>query len=66
MLKLFAGQSLVANLVNGVIQTQVDKVTQAAIAQFSELGVPTSVADFKGRAVDEVKKRLPGIPGFPH
>jgi solute:Na+ symporter, SSS family len=66
VLKLYAGQSLVARLVNGVIQTQVDKVTQAALAQFSELGVPTSIADFKGRAIDEVKRRLPGIPGFPH
>src|SRR5665213_1930149 len=66
VLKLYAGQSLVARLVNGVIQTQVDKVTQAAMAQFNELGVPTSIADFKGRAIDEVKKRLPGIPGFPH
>jgi SSS family solute:Na+ symporter len=66
VVKLFAGQSLVAKLVDGVIQTQVDKVTQAAMAQFSELGVPTSVADFKGRAQDEVRKRLPGLPGFPH
>jgi Na+/proline symporter len=66
VLKLFAGQSLVAKLVNGIVQTQVDKVTQAALNQFSELGVPTSIADFKGRAIDEVKKRLPGIPGFPH
>jgi Na+/proline symporter len=66
VIKLFAGQSLVARLVNGVIQSQVDKVTQAAMAQFSELGVPTSIADFKGRAIDEVRKRLPGIPGFPH
>ena len=65
-IKVYAGQSLVARLVNGVLQTQVDKITQAALAQFSELGVPTSIADFKGRALDEVKKRLPGIPGFPH
>jgi solute:Na+ symporter, SSS family len=64
--KLFAGQSLAAKLVNGVIQTQIDKVTQAAMAQFAELGVPTSVAEFKGRAIDEVKKRIPSIPGFPH
>ncbi|MBV8643783.1 MAG: FecR domain-containing protein [Candidatus Eremiobacteraeota bacterium] len=66
VVKLFAGQSLVAKLVNGIIQSQVDKVTQAAMDQFAELGVPTSVEEFKGRAADEVKKRLPSIPGFPH
>ena len=66
VVKLYAGQSLVAQLVNGIIQTHVDKVTQAAMAQFAELGIPTSVADFKGRAENEVRKRLPGIPGFPH
>ncbi|MDB5069038.1 MAG: Na+/solute symporter [Candidatus Eremiobacteraeota bacterium] len=66
VVKLFAGQSLVARLVDGVIQSKIDKVTQAAMAQFAELGIPTSVADFKGRAADEVRKRLPGIPGFPH
>jgi Na+/proline symporter len=64
--KIFAGQSLVARLVNGVIQTQVSKITQAALAQFSELGVPTSIADFKGRVEDQVRSRLPSIPGFPH
>ena len=66
VVKLFAGQSLVARLVDGVIQTQIDKITQAALDQFAELGVPTSIADFKGRAEDEVRKRLPSIPGFPH
>ncbi|HEY0613027.1 MAG TPA: FecR family protein, partial [Candidatus Elarobacter sp.] len=66
VVRLFAGQSLIAHLVDGVIQTQVAKITQAALDQFSELGVPTSVADFKGRAEDEIRKRLPSIPGFPH
>ena len=66
VIKLYAGQSLVARLVNGILQTQVDKVTQAALAQFAELGVPTSIQEFKGRVIDEVKRRLPGIPGFPH
>jgi solute:Na+ symporter, SSS family len=64
--KLFAGQSLVARLIDGVIQTQIGKITQAAMDQFAELGIPTSVADFKGRAEDEVRNRLPSIPGFPH
>jgi hypothetical protein len=66
VVRIFAGQSLVARLVDGVIQTQIDKITEAAMAQFAELGVPTSIADFKGRAEDEVRKRLPSIPGFPH
>jgi hypothetical protein len=66
VVRLFAGQSLVARIVDGVVQTQIAKVTQAALAQFAELGVPTSIADFKGRAEDEVRKRLPSIPGFPH
>ncbi len=66
VIRLFAGQSLVARLVDGVIQTQIDKITEAAMAQFAELGIPTSIADFKGRAQDEITNRLPSIPGFPH
>ena len=66
VVRLFAGQSLVARLVNGIIQTQVGKITQAALDQFSELGVPTSIADFKGKLDDQIRSRLPAIPGFPH
>jgi FecR protein len=66
VVRVFAGQSLVARLVDGVIQTQLAKITQAALDQFAELGVPTSIADFKGRAEDEIRNRLPSIPGFPH
>jgi hypothetical protein len=66
VVRVFAGQSLVARLVDGVIQTQLAKITQAALDQFAELGAPTSIADFKGRIEDEIRNRLPSIPGFPH
>ena len=41
--RCLAGQSLVANLVNGIIQSSVNKLTQAAIDKFAELGVPTNI-----------------------
>jgi uncharacterized membrane protein YgdD (TMEM256/DUF423 family) len=49
---LFAGQSLLAQLVNGIIQTQVRPLTQEMIDRFSpDFGVPTSWADFKAKAL---------------
>jgi Na+/proline symporter len=40
---VLAGQSLVANLVNGIIQGQITNLTQAAMNEFAELGIPTNV-----------------------
>jgi hypothetical protein len=56
--KVPAGQSLVANLVNGVIQAQVSKLTQAAIERFSELGVPTSVTQVQNTVINKARGAL--------
>jgi Na+/proline symporter len=55
------GQSLVANLVNGIINTQVSKLTQAAMNEFSELGIPTSVQGAENTVINKVRGaiRLP-------
>jgi ferric-dicitrate binding protein FerR (iron transport regulator) len=58
-IKVLPGQSLVANLVNGIIQSQVSTLTQAAIDKFSELGVPTSVDQVKNTVIDKVKSAIP-------
>jgi hypothetical protein len=56
--KVLPGQSLVANLVNGVIQAQVNKITQAAIDKFSELGVPTSVNQVQNTIINKARGAL--------
>jgi hypothetical protein len=54
-----AGQSLTAKIVNGVVQLAVNKLTQAAIDQFSgDFGVPTNWADLK----NQILNQLPSIP----
>jgi ferric-dicitrate binding protein FerR (iron transport regulator) len=60
-IKVLPGQSLVANLVNGIIQSQVNTITQAALDKFSELGVPTSIDQVKSTVINKVKNaiRLP-------
>ena len=57
--KVFAGQSLVAKLVNGIIQSQVNKLTQAAIDAFGELGVPTSVTGLKDAVIQKATNAIP-------
>ncbi|HEV8022224.1 MAG TPA: FecR domain-containing protein [Candidatus Lustribacter sp.] len=56
--KVLPGQSLVANLVNGIIQASVNKITQAALNEFSELGVPTSVSGAEGTVINKVKSAI--------
>ncbi|HEY1655056.1 MAG TPA: FecR family protein [Candidatus Tumulicola sp.] len=47
-----AGQSFAAQIVNGVIRTQLGKLTNALIGQFSpDFGVPTSWDEAKGEVV---------------
>jgi len=58
-IKLVGGQSLVATLVNGIIQQKIDKINQAAIDKFNDLGVPTSIDQLKNQALNELRKRLP-------
>jgi SSS family solute:Na+ symporter len=55
------GQSLVANLVNGIIQTQVNKITQVAMDKFSELGIPTSASEAQNTVIERAKAALPKI-----
>jgi hypothetical protein len=57
-IKVLPGQSLVANLVNGIIQSQVSTITQAALDKFSELGVPTSVQQVQSTVINKVKSAL--------
>ncbi len=50
--QLLAGQSLIAQLVNGIVKAQVQQLTQQMIDQFSpDFGVPTSWADLQTKAV---------------
>ena len=56
--KVLPGQSLVANLVNGIIQASVNKITQAALNEFSELGVPTSVSGAENTVINKVKSAI--------
>ncbi len=60
-INVLPGQSLVANLVNGVIQSQVNKITDAAMAKFSELGVPTSVQGAENTVIEKAKAALPKV-----
>jgi len=53
--KVLPGQSLVANLVNGVINAQINRLTQAAINEFSELGVPTSAQGVENTVINRVR-----------
>jgi hypothetical protein len=59
--KVLPGQSLVANLVNGIINASVNKLTQAAMDKFSELGIPTSVQGVQNTVINKVRGaiRLP-------
>jgi SSS family solute:Na+ symporter len=52
------GQSLVANLVNGIMQTQINKLTQAAMGQFAEFGIPTSVQQTQDTLIQKAKSAI--------
>jgi solute:Na+ symporter, SSS family len=56
---LLGGQTLLAQVVNGIIQTQVDRLTDAVIGQFGEFGVPTTVDQLRQNVINEVRRRLP-------
>ena len=60
-INVLPGQSLVANLVNGIIQTQVNAITQAAMDKFAELGVPTTAAQAQNTVIEKAKAALPKI-----
>lgn len=56
--KVLPGQSLIAHLVNGVIQTQIGAITQAALDRFSELGVPTNVQQVQNTVVNKIRSAV--------
>ncbi len=58
ILTVNAGQSLVANIVNGILQTQINKLTQAAIDQFNELGLPTNYEQLKNTVLNQAIRRI--------
>jgi FecR protein len=72
---LLAGQSLAAQVINGIVRAQVQQLTQQLIDQFSpEFGVPTSWDEAQGRVVayaqsqvNSVTSQVPGsqyVPGI--
>ena len=67
-IKLFAGDSLVSKIVNGIIQDQKQKITQKILDQFGEMGLPATAdpKEFldqgKQKAIDLLKSKIPGVP----
>jgi hypothetical protein len=59
-----AGQQLIANWVNGQIQTHIDALNEQAMAQFAELGAP--VSDWASAVANLPQNIIGGIaPGIP-
>jgi hypothetical protein len=59
---VLAGQSLEAQLVNGIVRAQVGQLTQQLIDQFSpEFGVPTSWDEAKGQVVAYAQSQVNGV-----
>ena len=60
-LKVIPGQSFIAKFVNGQLQTQVQKLTQQMINQFSpDFGVPTSWDAAKGEVISYASNQVRG------
>jgi hypothetical protein len=63
-LTVIAGQSLSAQVVNGILQTSVEQLTQQLIDQFSpEFGVPTSWDAATGEVVSYAQSKAAGAVG---
>ena len=65
ILHVFPGQSLAAKLVNGVLQVQINRITDAAMSQFAELGIPTNVTQASDAAMARARALLPPVPSVP-
>jgi Na+/proline symporter len=65
VLHVFPGQSLVAKLVNGVLKLSIDRITDAALSQFSELGVPTNIQQASDEAMARARALIPAVPSIP-
>ncbi len=58
---LVAGQSLAAQIVNGIVQAKVEQLTQGLIDQFSpDFGVPTSWDAAKGEIISAAQSQASG------
>ena len=62
---VLAGQSLIANLVNGIIQGQITNLTQAAMNEFAELGIPTNVQQAQTQIQNTVIQKARGALHLP-
>lgn len=61
---VLAGQSLAAQLVNGIVRAQVQQLTQQLINQFSpEFGVPTSWDEAQGKVIAYAQTQINNVPG---
>jgi FecR-like protein len=59
---VLAGQSLAAQVVNGIVRAQVEQLTQQLIDQFSpEFGVPTSWDAAQGRVIAYAQSQVNGV-----
>jgi hypothetical protein len=58
-----AGQQLVMHLIDGIVHAETTKLTQAAIDEFNELGVPTNMAELQATVLNRVP--LPKVPSIP-
>jgi len=58
-----AGQQLALHLINGIIKSETTKLTQAAIDQFNELGVPTNMAELQQTVLNKIP--VPTVPSIP-
>ncbi len=62
--KIAAGQSLLAHIVNGIVQAQLQQLTQQLIGQFSgDFGIPTSWDAAKGEVVGYAGSAVNNVTG---
>jgi hypothetical protein len=65
VLQIFPGQSLVAKLVNGVLKLEINRLTDQAMNEFAELGIPTNVQQASDAAMAKARSLLPALPSIP-
>ena len=61
-----AGQGLVARIVNGVVQVEVGKLTQALVDRFTgDFGLPSNWNQLKNAILQKAAQQLPAPPSLP-
>ena len=64
--RVAAGQGLVAQIVNGVVQVEVGKLTQALVDRFTgDFGLPSNWNQLKNTIVQKAAQQLPAPPSLP-